>query len=352
LSFFTDLFKGNFGNLGTDVEHAPESLIKHPDELAETVGGAIALGTGGLGLAGIGPLGGLLGGTGEALGSGLGGLFSTGADLVPDAFTSTAAAEPFSETAGQQAITGALSGGSSGGGDLSGYGFGSNFLGVSPTTPTVGLNDFGPLAGGGDITGSVGGPPAVAPPTAPTTGFQLGDPSTWLPAAGKTIAANPLQYGGAALGAGVLGYDLLKGNKPLPEQATLQAESAELSAQGQQFRSYLASGTLPPGLQTLVDKQTQAAKAMAISNAAKNGQSTDPTTNTQLADAINSAQQQATAQVAQIGASLYSQGLSTVEVSSKIMEYLTKLDEDQTAKMGQSIMNFAAALAGGGKKFG
>lgn len=52
MSFFTDLFEGNFGNLGTDLSHTFSSLASHPDQLAET------LGVGGLALGGIGALGG------------------------------------------------------------------------------------------------------------------------------------------------------------------------------------------------------------------------------------------------------------------------------------------------------
>jgi len=40
MSFLTDLFEGNLNKLGTDITHAPSSLIAHPDELAETLGGA------------------------------------------------------------------------------------------------------------------------------------------------------------------------------------------------------------------------------------------------------------------------------------------------------------------------
>ena len=38
MSFLTDLFEGNFGNLGTDITNAPSSLAAHPDQLAETIG--------------------------------------------------------------------------------------------------------------------------------------------------------------------------------------------------------------------------------------------------------------------------------------------------------------------------
>src|SRR6266699_2181992 len=40
MSFFSDLFEGNWGNLGTDITHAPSSFANHPEEWAEVAGGA------------------------------------------------------------------------------------------------------------------------------------------------------------------------------------------------------------------------------------------------------------------------------------------------------------------------
>lgn len=72
MSFLTDLFEGNFGNLGTDISHAPSSLAAHPTEIAELAGG-IALPLLGLGAAGAfggaDALGGLFAG-GDALAGG------------------------------------------------------------------------------------------------------------------------------------------------------------------------------------------------------------------------------------------------------------------------------------------
>lgn len=345
MSFFSDLFEGNFNKLGTDITHAPESLAKHPSELYETLGGAAALATGGLALGGLGALGGAegaaagAGGLGELFGGGSSVLGGVGDSAALDAFTAGASPEV------APAVEAASVGGSP---------FAIGDVGLP-------ANIGGYLGGtGGDVTGALGGTgggtffdPSAASAAyggggAPAGGFSATDPSTWGPAALKGVTDNPLKTAGVALGAGALGYDALKGQKPLADQSALQSQATQLSAQGQQFMSYLQQGKLPAGLQTLVDKQTQAAKAMAISNAAKNGQSTDPTTNTQLADAINSAQQQATAQVAQLGEQLFKQGMDETQMSAQIMQYLTNLDEQQTQSMGKSIAAFAASLAGGG----
>jgi hypothetical protein len=212
----------------------------------------------------------------------------------------------------------------------------------APTTGFLGLDPTGAAAAGGDITGSTG---AVG---GQTLGQQIGSYFGKDSVLGGLGINSPLKALGVLGGAGALGYDVLQGRKPLADQSALQGTANQLSAQGQQFMSYLQAGKLPAGLQSLVDKQTQAAKAMAIANAAKNGQSTDPTTNTQLADAINSAQQQATMQVAQLGEQLFQQGMNETQVSAQIMQYLTNLDEQQTQNMGKAIASFAASLAGGG----
>ena len=349
MSFFSDLFHGNFSSLGTDLTHAPESLAKHPSELYETLGGAAALATGGLALGGLGALG----GAGEAAAGGLGslgGLFGGGAEAgaeaggIADAF----AAGSSSDLATAESLSAAAGGGV-----------------PLPTASPFALGDVGLpsdiggyLGSAGDVTGSTGGitslggqaagQVASTAGTGVPTAFNIADPSTYIPGAIQGISNNPLKALGVLGGAGALGYDVLQGRKPLADQSALQNQATQLSAQGQQFMSYLQAGKLPAGLQSLVDKQTQAAKAMAISNAAKNGQSTDPTTNTQLADAINSAQQQATMQVAQLGEQLFQQGMNETQVSAQIMQYLTNLDEQQTQSMGKSIAAFAASLAGGG----
>src|ERR1700678_1767961 len=98
MSFFSDLFEGNFSNLGTDVTHAPESLANNPTELEETLGGVGALATGGLALGGLGALGGAaagLGDIGAGAAEGAGSGILTGGDalgLSPDVFAAGNAA--------------------------------------------------------------------------------------------------------------------------------------------------------------------------------------------------------------------------------------------------------------------
>jgi hypothetical protein len=65
MSFFSDLFEGNWGNLGTDLTHAPDSLSRHPGEIVETGAAVLAALTLGASL----PESGLLAGGAEAAGA-------------------------------------------------------------------------------------------------------------------------------------------------------------------------------------------------------------------------------------------------------------------------------------------
>jgi len=195
-----------------------------------------------------------------------------------------------------------------------------------PRPGTPGL-DLGTAAGGGDsfisklVSGIEGIPGAV----------------------GNQILKNPL---GVAAGTGGLIYNMLQGQKKLPEQNQLQGQANQLSAQGQQFMNYLQTGTLPAGLQAAVDRATQAAKAHIIANAARNGLSTDPTQNSALAQDLASADRNALIAVAQEGEQLFQAGANEVQLSSQILEKLMQIDQQQTANMGKAIANFAGALSG------
>jgi hypothetical protein len=338
MSFFSDLFKGDFSNLGTDLEHAPESLAKHPSELYETLGGAAALATGGLGL-------GLLGGE-AGLGAAAGGTSVLGGDAAiagGDALAAGAAPEL------PAAVDAASVGGSTLGGGLPTAG------GLGDITSTLG-------AGGTDVTGSLGGA---------GSSFSLGsDPLLSDSAVG---AANTSEYGGASggggfldkLGGGVvnsitknplgiatagglLGYDLLKGNPTDPNQKVLQQQAGQLASQGQQLQSYLTSGTLPPALQAQLNQATAAEKARIVSGYAARGQPTDPNQNSALAQELNNVDTNAIAAMAQTQIQMLNTGLQETGLSTQLYETLVKLDQGQNDQLMKAIASMAAAFGGGG----
>jgi len=334
MSFFSDLFEGNFNKLGTDITHAPESLAKHPSELYETLGGLGALATGGLALGALGAEGGA-----SALGS-LGGFLGGGGTTA---------------LGGDAAIAG---------GDA--LAAGADLTGVTPAVEaaSIGESTLGgglPATGGlGDITGSLGAGSAggdfslgavpgindnlVASVAENYGGGGGGFLDKLAGGAVSSLTKNPL---GIAASAGILGYDFLKGNPTDPNQKALQDKAGQLSAQGQQLQSYLTSGTLPPALKAQLDQATKAEKARIVSGYAARGQPTDPNQNSALAQELNNVDTNAVAAMASAQIQMLNTGLQETGLSTQLYETLVKLDSAQNDQLMKAISSFAAALGGG-----
>lgn len=351
ISFLTDIFHGDFGNLGNDLAHAPESLAKHPSELYETIGGAAAIATGGLALGALPELGaaggaaGLFGGGADAAagaGGGFAGLLGGGADAaLPEASTlatgelDLGAVAPTVTDAGQIIPPGTFS---------------AEGAGLDPATADYADTLTAPGGGAPQAATSLPGDAATGfePQAAPGTGkgpVDAPDQSFWSKisqGAVNQVTKNPL---GIAAGVGALGANVLL-NKPNPNIGNLQGQANQLTQQGQQFMSYLQNGTLPPALKASVDQAANAAKARATANAAANGQSTDPTQNTQLAQELAQADMNALIAVGQLGEQLFQSGQSEINLSTQIYEKLIQIDQQQTANMGKAIAGFAAAMSG------
>lgn len=203
----------------------------------------------------------------------------------------------------------------------------------------------GSLTSGGtaDLTGAatIGGN-AAAPGASPAASGSIFD--KLVAGATNSVTSNPI---GTALGAGALGYNIYKGSQTDPLVKQLQSSAGSLNAQGQQLQAYLQSGTLPAGLQAQVQQANAAAKARVIANHAHNGQSTDPSQNSALAQELNSIDQQSTIQIATIGQQLLTTGINETGLSDQLYAQLIGLDRQQSANTGAAIANFAAALNGG-----
>ena len=172
-----------------------------------------------------------------------------------------------------------------------------------------------------------------------------------------SLTKNPL---GVALGAGGLGYNIWQGQKNTANQKALTADantatanSNSMVASGEALQQYLTSGTLPPAYQTQVDQAIQDAKTTAISNAAQQGQNTDPTQNTALAatlakiDASRATMQtQVASQLFTSGSSLVGSGLQSAGLSGQLFQALVANDTTQAANTGKAIATLAAALNG------
>ena len=351
MSFLSDLFQGNTSALGGDLWGSPTKDL-------ETIGGV--LGLGGLGLGAAGALGGLGGAAagGAAAGAPL--------DLLAGgAAAGTADAAAVGTDLGITGATGALdfTGGATdalslldpaAGGLASDSGVAAIDaavpLGDTASAVTPGLSSTD-LAG---ITTNYGVDTNVAdlPASSPSFFQQLVQGAT------NSVTKNPL--GILASGAG-LGLSILRGNQTDPNQAALQneapglaAQGAALPASGQQLQTYLTNGTLPPGQQAAVTQAVQAAKARIIQNHASNGENTDPTQNSALAQELSAADQNGVVMAGQLEQQLFSSGtqllqtgLSETGLSEQIYETLVKMDQTNNNALMASIASMAAALGGG-----
>lgn len=294
----------------------------------------------------------------------------------------------------------------SGGSAAPAMGGGTSFGNEAPGLPGVSANVGGPPAFGGASSGGVSGVSTspMASLTNPSPGFGGGDPTSMseygalpldsgqvpqagggfggssapgLPPGGGTGGGAPVSGGagplpagsgggnpsladmtksigvkdplGSAVSAAALGYNMVAGQGMRPAQEQLVAQAAMLNDQGKQLMSYLQSGDLPDGLKMQLNQATAAAKAKVIQNFANQGLSTDPTKNSVLAQQLKSIDDQALISTALLGQQLMDAGIKEADMASNLYKTLAQIDQTQTARIGQSIANFASALGGAGR---
>ena len=222
--------------------------------------------------------------------------------------------------------------------------------GGSLTNPATGFTPDAPFnAPGSSIPGTTGptafggatGPAPVTGASPASSGFSL---DSLVNNAVKGITNNPLSLVGPAAGLGGLAYTISQANKQLPNETNLENAAATATQNGNQLSQYLLTGTLPPGLQTAVSKATQDAKTAAISQAAANGQSTDPSQNSTLAAELASIDQQSTITTATIGQQLLQSGMSETQLASTDYSTLVNADLTQEQLISGAIGNFAKSL--------
>lgn len=293
-----------------------------------------------------------------------------------------------------------------------GTGFSGSGSGPSFSDWTAGIGGGQPFASGGVSSsaspGTSGGPIDVANVpgvSAPSSTGGVG--ATSLAPATSSVAAAPADATSSwtdflklknpaqtALGAAGLGYNIYQGqqtsanqqamidlaqrqtdqNKSLQDrglQITNQnVENAQgLNKEGAALRQYLATGQLPPEYMSQVDTAIADAKQTAVSNAAKNGQPTDPTKNTALAQQFAQIENQRAGMVSQIAerlaaagtsltqigtgagttsaSSLVNAGQSAAGLSADLYKTLTGMDAKQSEQTAKAIAALAASLNGG-----
>lgn len=380
---------GELGVLGTAGDFLGAGGF---DALAGGAGagtGASTLGTAGAflgaeGASGLGSGAALAGGLGSgALGAGAG---ISGADAAASAAGASGLASGTGAIAGADTPIAALLGATPTPG-FGTTGIGSNVANAnasaSPfdvgTKPVVGLSTASQPGGvGASAVSAPGGVAAVPDPTATVAGAQGatsvgGGPlnaaagtgsssiSDLLGKAGggaiKSLTDNPL---GVALGAGGLGYNIYAGQKQSENQKALAADASKATAnsdslvgQGQALQQYLTTGKLPDAYETQVNNAINDAKTRAISNAAAQGQPTDPTKNSALAATLAGIDNQRPGMVSSIaeklassGATLINAGQAAAGLSGQLYSGLVANDTAAAKNTGAAIASLAAALNG------
>ena len=309
MSFFSDLTEGHFDKLGTDLTHAPSSLINHPDELAETLGGAAliaapfvipAVGSAlGIGGAAAGEAGAAAAGGGLATDLGIGDIGAAaaadsaaeaGALGIGAAETGTAIGDALAltpETADALGVGGAIAAAPE-----------SVFTGLGTSIPDAFSVGEAPVAGDisgtapqfaqtdAELTGGITGAGGAAP-AASDSGSFLGNA---VSKAGDWLA-NPANDLKLALGVAPLALTLARGESSLPGQVgPAQANAAALASQG---------ANLNASQQATLNQQRQDA-LNAMRQALFNQGVTNPTADTRYAQYVQLVDQQVTAAATQM----------------------------------------------------
>ena len=238
--------------------------------------------------------------------------------------------------------------------------------GTAGLTPSPGVTPGGAsassLSAPQGVTSALGADPTVA---APGGGALNAAPSVSAPSsidslvkgATDSLTKNALP---TALGAAGLGYNILQGQKQSANQSALAADAAQATAnsgallnQGEALTQYLTNGTLPPAYQSQVDQAINDAKTKAIANAAAQGQPTDPTKNTALAQSLAAIDNQRGAMQTQVASQLFNSGAGLINsaqgaagLSGQLYQTLVNNDTTQAANTGKAIATLAAALNG------
>lgn len=327
-AFVTGRWTGGENSIGDVWNRDPMAIIAPVGAIA----GGAALGAGALGAFGGAEAAGAAGGA-ELFGAG-----ATAPELTGAFGTAEAAADPWAAFA---STGGATEGVATGEGTIAG-----------------GAQSLDALAygGGSPVTGAT--PPMSLTPGA--SGAADSGAGSFFSNLGSSLTADPLRTAGVGVAGGFLGYNLLKGNPRGANEQNVANMAGYLNKQiqpltdtGKQLQSYLLNGNLPGPLQAKVDQIVRSAKAAAISNAAKNGQNTDPRLNTQLESAIREAEMSGLRLAGEMetkmfeqGTAMINEGIKTTALSSQMYQWLANADRMNNDQIQKAIMAFASALGG------
>jgi hypothetical protein len=390
MSFFSDLFEGNFSNLGNDITHAPSSLINHPDELAETgaaalaaltlgaslpetaglfgaAAGADALGAGALGAADLGAAaeGGLAADLGISdIGAGL-----AGADLLGTVPADTLAFLPEVGAdlgGGALAFAPDIAGGLT---DIGGTGL-ESLAPFSDVAPDAGLSALQAPADAGSALSTPAAaattPDYVIPgvanaPASADIGLANANATFGTFDAGAATGGGGLtgQVGSVlsspwtklALGAAPLALAMFRGEAQLPAAAQqAQANAGTLSAFGQQQLAMGQAGQLNAGQMALITQSknnlTNAARQAMYNMGVQN-----PEADSRWPQMLANIDTQVTAMTAQMIQQEITNGLTALGQSSTTLNQIAQLQMQADQNFTNTLVNATKALglaAGGG----
>ena len=358
MSFLTDVFHGNFSNLGNDLNpsnifsDAGSDLAKSPLLDAGLLAGAGLLTAGlaapallGLGAAGFAADAGTAGGLGAADAAGsldaLAAGSYGGADASALGFAGDVGAGTDTTLSGFLASPTGAGTGASGGFDLSTIGPGSAAASSAPgslDSLSVGAYDTGAAGGAGSPLNILSG--TATPATGGTAGAQGGFLSNFT----NSLSSAPGQIGKALgnpatdIGLAGLGYSLYGGyqqkqalnalNSTEKQNATNALNTANIEntaaqpllASGNTLMSYLTTGTLPPNFQAEVKQQVAAQRAAIIQGYASRGMSTNPQQNSGLAQDLANLDLQAQSLSANLESTLSTAGSQMVTTANQLLQ--------------------------------
>jgi hypothetical protein len=198
-----------------------------------------------------------------------------------------------------------------------------------PTGGTLNTSALGPTSSASGLTINTAAPAAPA-----ASGGVLGSGSGFL---GLTPGQ---ELSGGLAGAGLL-YNLTRQNS-IPGESALTGEAATLGNESTQLQNYVATGTLPPGVNTVLKGVQQGlidqikAKYAQLGMSGSTGEQQD----------INNAVLQVQSQGATEALNLMNQGVSLANLSGQLLTTLLNTNVQQNNQTVQSVGQLAAALAG------
>jgi hypothetical protein len=195
---------------------------------------------------------------------------------------------------------------------------------------------------GGTAGGAVGGSGASVTPVAPAAAAggnsfidAFKDPS--LANITKAIGGNlgPLVSGGSFLASA------MKGNTEYPGMGQIRSNAELLGKQGAELSSYLTSGTLPPAVQTSLNRAAEASKATIRSQYASRGMTGSDAEQRDLANVDS----QMVSQGADVAMKLLSQGVQQTGMSSQLYNTIMQQAMQEDQALGDALTAFTRSMA-------